>query len=231
MSDSYEKDNTVAINVDAHDTLSTDSGLDALKEENQNETKFLFCVPLQYGHMTIGVVEVLSMLMQVVNLFWSIRTALVMIVFYHVPFLYPYIVSVKTRGADMESETKRYTYNTVTIQVYSTRLAAFVIMGLFFIIYSLHDEDLQQFFCDRYTEVRFHKLDKLEQKDHLSTSDKALKKDIEANVVSCMEQFKVVSWLIFVPATLFQIHCLFTLMAYRKEVENVVFNVVDEEEI
>ena len=184
--DTYKKP-PAGINMDDHETLSGGSHKLEVTVDNEmnKQAKFLFFVPLKYGHMTIGAIEIIATIAQLVNLFFSVRTAVCMLLLYHLPFLYPYFKSIMTKGDDPDTQKRRYMYNTITMGVYSARLAAFTLLGLAFLIYAGQDEDVQQFYCDRYTEVRFNKLYKLRSQTTLSDQDKLVVKEIEDNVASC----------------------------------------------
>ena len=194
----------------------------------------MLCVNIEHGHKAIGAIEVLAAIACLVNMVFAPRLALCMLLFYHLPFFVPYAKALMLIGRDdSEGKMERYKWNTITIGVYSARLVAFTIAGLVFLIYATNNSETVEYFCDAYTHIRFERFAELESKsDALTEKQQALKAEIKANIGSCVEQFTLVGWLLYVPAVLFQVHCLLTLKHHRKLVENTqLVELVYEEDI
>ena len=95
-----------------------------------------------------------------------------------------------------------YQWNSWFIYLYALRLVFFMISGLIAIIFVMNSESSAGFLCDRYTALHFD--------EHASD---------EWN--HCLTQIRLGVWLVYIPYTFFQFHCLQVLIKYRKAHENV----------
>ena len=149
----------------------------------------------------------MSTLWQIISMFtFSTRVALTMLILFNIPLLVSYIqskrYSMKVTTTEEEHKEKTYIvyrWNTVFLYMYALRLIFIIISGFVFLLFLCQNDELSEFFCDRYSRLDY--------------DDKTSKTEDEWE--TCIFRLRVWSWCLFIPLVAFQLHCYFTLIAYR----------------
>ena len=163
--------------------------------------KFCWCTSIENGVMIIGVLEVIAAVLQVVNVMYSIRVSLGMFLFFNVPLLTAW--GLRYHNMNLNRVVTAYQWNSVFMSFYSLRLVTFMILGFVFLVIASNHAGPVDFFCDRYFTID-------DGKDH--------NEDIE----ECRNDLRILGWIVYFPAIIFQIHCIMVLNQHRKTGENQV---------
>ena len=138
-------------------TVSTAMKQSPLAE--REEPKFLFCFSILNGVRIIGLLEIFAAFVQIMNMYFSYRVSIILLVFLNIPLLLFYGLMFKARN-DGDSDAA-YRWNGYFIWLYSIRCSVILIGGIIGIIISQHSDASMDFFCDRYGDYDFEEYSKM----------------------------------------------------------------------
>ena len=115
--------------------------------------KFLFCMTLSQGFKVIGILEVVAFILQLINIRYSVRIGVAMILIFNVPLIFSWTASQFFKSKNESAEA--YKWNTVFISVYSMRFLFSIVGGLIAVIIAYHSDSSMDFICDRYYDIDY----------------------------------------------------------------------------
>ena len=138
-------------------TVSTTMKESPLAEEK--EPKFLLCFSILNGVRIIGLLEIFAAFAQIMNMYFSYRLSIILLVFLNIPLLVFYGLMTKAR---YEGDTDAaYKWNGYFIRIYAIRCSVILIGGIIGIAISQYSDTSMDFFCDRYGDYDFETIAKM----------------------------------------------------------------------
>tara|TARA_B110000285_G_C14882925_1_gene494810 strand:+ start:170 stop:676 length:507 start_codon:yes stop_codon:yes gene_type:complete len=139
-----------------------------LKAESDEGPKFLFCLSVQNGVRIIGLLEIFATFVQIMNMYFSYRVSIALLVFINLPLLCAYGMMFKAKkDGDIEGA---YKWNSRFIWIYSIRCTVIFIGGIVGILISQYSDTSMDFFCDRYGGHDFEAYAKMKGAEKKETS-------------------------------------------------------------
>ena len=134
----------------------------------RDEPTFLFCFSILNGVRIIGLLEIFAAFAQIMNMYFSYRVSIILLVFLNIPLLVFYGLMFKARN-EGDSDAA-YKWNGYFIWIYSIRCSVILIGGIIGIIISQYSDTSMDFFCDRYGDYDFESISKMKGAELKETS-------------------------------------------------------------
>ena len=174
-----------------------------------SEPKFLFCLSITNGVRIIGLLEVAATVLILLNMYYSYRVSIFLLVFFNIPLMVSWSLLQKAKFDNDYDEA--YKWNTMFIRIYSVRFTVVVICGLIGIIIMSYSDGTSDFFCDRYYGIDYDLHETLKAKARAESA---------SEIKQCRHVIRLCAILMYLPICLFQYHSIHTLNKYRDTVEN-----------
>jgi hypothetical protein len=152
-------------------------------------TKFLLYIDVKHGFKVIGGLEVLATVFQLFNLQYSVTVGVTCLILFNIPLLINWGGSLYYRHrGDYELA---YKMNTFFLRVYFLRLVALVLGGFAFLLYSMQNDNVVNFFCDRY------------YADYMDDTAGVVKEGFSSELEACRGYARTVMWVFYIPTVVF----------------------------
>ena len=116
--------------------------------QSKSTSKFCFVVSIKNSIMIIGGLEVFYAIVQLLNIFISVRVGLTCFLLFNLPLMGSWLQSQKfKRLGDLQSA---YQWNSYFMTVYWLRLLVLIIGGFVFLVVANNGNSTIDFLCDRY---------------------------------------------------------------------------------